>query len=319
VAKGCALQAAMLNPRYRVREFNVLDKCFHEVYVEWATTSETGTETIKRNVLFEKNSILGSTKWLTFDREKAFDISLVTSHETEPLIARIEPPTVPDVDPEATKRIKIKVVLSHYGIIAIEEAQLIIEEKIEEANKTEAKEPTTEATQTKKKIKTKRFNCEFKISPRQGYLTTEMKNAFLQKEIEMAKEDVLQQETKEAFNELEAYVYDLRDKLSNNYSQFATAAELRESQDLLQSVTVWLDENFNASREDCRQKLELLKVDKLKKQLSYCPTLTPFFSLKVIQLFIVIMNTMDVNLLIKSVKTCYKIYAFKWHLLNTAM
>lgn len=33
VARGCALQAAMLNPRYRVREFTVVDRLFEPVTV----------------------------------------------------------------------------------------------------------------------------------------------------------------------------------------------------------------------------------------------------------------------------------------------
>ena len=285
VARGCALQAAMLNPRYRVREFSVVDRNSEEIDVAWPASGEDGTTTdhYKSSVLFEKGCQLGSVKWLTFQRDSRIEVKLLPNDGTEPLVARIEPPTHTDTDSNASKRIKVKALLSHYGIASWEDAQLLVDEEVEEVmkekkNTTQPEQPTDtpesqipaldkstneEVTEyvdvVKKKIKTKRFACKLETLPRRGYLTDERKLIFAQEEAYMVKDDLLQQETKEAMNELESYIYNLRDKIEGKLKPFASQSEHETIQELLNTTQDWVYDHQEATREEYEEKLNILR------------------------------------------------------------
>lgn len=302
VARGCALQAAMLNPRYRVREFNVVDRVLEDICVSWPRTSEdgSGTDPFKTSVLFETGSVLGSTKWLTFQRDTNLELRLLSGAHSEPLIAEIELPAEEARVPTALpKRVKVKARLSHHGTALWDTAQLLVDEEVEEIVK-EKRQPesaaaeaqgsstataTTPAAETssvpaegapvpapetpaaaeyvdvvKKKIKTKRFDCKLRQLSRRGYLTSESKTTLAESEAEMAKDDDQQQRRKEAMNELESYIYNLRSKLGSQLREFCTPEENKAVQDLLAQAQDWVYANPDSTRESYEQKLNELQV-----------------------------------------------------------
>ena len=65
VARGCALQGAMLSPQFRVREFEVVDSFPYPVSFQWQAD---GGE-VKDMELFERNNAVPSTKMMTFFRD----------------------------------------------------------------------------------------------------------------------------------------------------------------------------------------------------------------------------------------------------------
>merc|ERR1712190_403903 len=89
VARGCALQAAMLSPLYKVRDFKVEDCSPYGISVGWMGSSadaEAGAEDdgdtkmggaegeYKTATLFPAGSSMNLLKLLTFYRKSAFDL-----------------------------------------------------------------------------------------------------------------------------------------------------------------------------------------------------------------------------------------------------
>merc|ERR1719456_768109 len=87
VARGCALQAAILSPLYKVREFKVDDVAPFAINVLWTGTADveaaeddgdtqmTASEgELKTVTLFPENSMMNLLKMLTFWRKAPFEM-----------------------------------------------------------------------------------------------------------------------------------------------------------------------------------------------------------------------------------------------------
>jgi len=165
VARGCALQAAMLSPLYKVRDFTVVDLMPHPVTIGWMGSSadadaEKGDEEgehmagaegeYKTMTVFPKNSLMNTVKLLTFYRKGPFDLKLEyedTSALVEgcgKLLGNFKIDLPPSGD---TKKIKVKAKLSLNGTFSIESAQMLEEEEYEEKikEKKEIEVPVEEA------------------------------------------------------------------------------------------------------------------------------------------------------------------------------
>ncbi|XP_068651510.1 heat shock 70 kDa protein 15-like [Aristolochia californica] len=84
----------------------------------------------------------------------------------------------------------------------------------------------------------------------------------VEKEFEMALQDRVMEETKEKKNAVEAYVYDMRNKLHDKYHDFVTASDKEEFSAKLQQVEDWLYEEG----EDETKGVYVAKLEELKKQ-----------------------------------------------------
>lgn len=148
VARGCALQAAMLDPRYRVREFNAVDCLFDPVSVAYLSSSGGADHPeFKSSVLFAKGSPLGTKKWLTFNRSSDFDIQLTPGAMGHALCSAVELPAEGRAL-EWPKRVKICAKLSLHGTTTWEAAQLLVDEQVEEIVKEKRKIGSPTATTT---------------------------------------------------------------------------------------------------------------------------------------------------------------------------
>jgi len=159
VARGCALQAAILSPLYKVREFKVEDATLHGVSVGWmgaATDSEApkeddgdtlmvgGEGDYKTATVFSSGSMTGILKLLTFWRKGPFDVkaqytddaALPASTSKELGTYRIELP--PQAD---NKKVKVKAKLTLHGTFALESAQMVEVEEYEETIKEKRELP----------------------------------------------------------------------------------------------------------------------------------------------------------------------------------
>ncbi|BAT98525.1 Heat shock protein [Vigna angularis] len=84
----------------------------------------------------------------------------------------------------------------------------------------------------------------------------------IEKEFEMALQDRVMEETKDKKNAVEAYVYDMRNKLNDKYQEFVIASEREDFTAQLQEVEDWLyDEG-----EDEAKGVYIAKLEQLKKQ-----------------------------------------------------
>mmetsp|Transcript_3841 Transcript_3841/g.15622 ORF Transcript_3841/g.15622 Transcript_3841/m.15622 type:complete len:764 (-) Transcript_3841:53-2344(-) len=133
VARGCALQGAMLSPQFRVRDFEVVDSFPFPVSFSWQAD---GGE-VKDMELFERNNAVPSSKMMTFFRNETF--TLQAKYTTPTLlppnamtqIGSFDVGPIPSTNSDDGKtKLKVKVRLNLNGLVSVESAQAV--EEIEE-------------------------------------------------------------------------------------------------------------------------------------------------------------------------------------------
>ncbi|CAI5483683.1 unnamed protein product [Closterium sp. Yama58-4] len=162
VARGCALQCAMLSPAFKVREFEVHDTYPFAIALSWkqasAAASAEGAEgggeeaaAQPNQVVFSKNNPLPSSKLLTFYRTEAFTIDAFYANPEDQTVGantRIGTFTVGPFAPsrpDSKPKLKVKIRLNLHGILSVESATLLEEEEVEVPAKKDAKEPAPDA------------------------------------------------------------------------------------------------------------------------------------------------------------------------------
>ena len=153
VSKGCALAAAMLSTRFKVKEFAVIESVTYPVRVSWEPSSAMdtgangaadeddeggddamGAEATNSVVLFGRNSDTPKTRRITFRRSEPFTIAASYDEAampmlppgTKPSIAEFTVKVTPPADGELP-RIRVHLKHSLDGIIEMASAQLMEE------------------------------------------------------------------------------------------------------------------------------------------------------------------------------------------------
>jgi len=164
VARGCALQAAILSPLYKVRDFTVVDVSPYPINIGWmghappadgAKEEEEGETNMmevegefKSSTVFPSGSQMNVLKTLTFFRKGSFEIKAEYAPDAAllPLTPKelgtwsIEVPSQTEM-----KKIKVRARLTLHGTFAIEGAQMIEEEEYEEVVKEKRELPPSPA------------------------------------------------------------------------------------------------------------------------------------------------------------------------------
>lgn len=146
VARGAALCCAMLSPIFRVRDFDVDDVFPFGIEFSWPKEPAAGAKKnapVERaaSVLFEKGTLLGSAKMLTFVRDVAIDVDASYTDDS-PLPSgadrsvgswTVGPPLTTPLRPKGAKaKLKAKVKLTAHGTVSIDYVQQLEEESYEE-------------------------------------------------------------------------------------------------------------------------------------------------------------------------------------------
>merc|ERR1712061_68354 len=152
VARGCALQAAMLSPLYKVRDFKVDDASNFAINVCWTETAEAAPADAdmesqgdqKAAAVFPAGTSMNMLKILTFWRKRPFD--LMADYVDEKVLLpgtskalgkfRIEMPGLPE-----PQRVKVKAKLTQHGTFSVEGAMIVEEEEYEEKIKEKREIP----------------------------------------------------------------------------------------------------------------------------------------------------------------------------------
>ncbi|XP_076902725.1 heat shock 70 kDa protein 15-like [Bidens hawaiensis] len=197
-------------------------------------------------------------------------------------------------------KVKVKARLNLHGIVSVESAQLIEEEEVEVPASEEPSEmdidkvpadmastnesdvnmqdaPVTEngAQETVEnpvqieadtkveasKKKVKKTDIPVSELVYGAMLPADVEKA-VEKELEMALQDRLMEETKDKKNAVEAYVYDMRNKLHDKLHEFVTEPKREAFLAKLQETEDWLYEDG----EDETKGVYIAKLDELKKQ-----------------------------------------------------
>lgn len=319
VARGAALQCAILSPTFKVREFQVNESFPFSVSLSWKYSGSDAPDSESDNkqstIVFPKGNPIPSSKVLTFFRTGTFSVD-VQCHDLSETPTKISTYTI---GPFQTKngdkgKVKAKVRLNLHGIVSVESATLFEEEEIEvpvtkEFAEENAKMETDEApadaaapppssndndvnmqdakatadtpgaenglpdagdkpvqmdTDTKveaPKKKVKKTNIPVAEVVYGAMATVDVQKA-VEKEFEMALQDRVMEETKDKKNAVEAYVYDMRNKLNDKYQEFVVASERDGFITKLQEVEDWLYEDG----EDETKGVYIAKLEELKKQ-----------------------------------------------------
>ncbi|EEF34206.1 heat shock 70 kDa protein 15 [Ricinus communis] len=318
VARGCALQCAILSPTFKVREFQVNESFPFSIALSWkgaAPDAQSGAaDNQQSTIVFPKGNPIPSVKALTFYRSGTFTVDVQYADVSELQVpARISTYTIGPFQSSTSERAKVKVKarLNLHGIVSVDSATLLEEEEVEvpvskepskEAAKMETDETSTDAappnsseadvnmqdaktaeasgaengvpesgdkpaqmeTDTKveaPKKKVKKTNIPVAELVYGGMSPADVQKA-LEKEFEMALQDRVMEETKDKKNAVEAYVYDMRNKLSDKFQEFVTDSEREDFTAKLQEVEDWLYEDG----EDETKGVYIAKLEELKKQ-----------------------------------------------------
>ncbi|RWR72926.1 Heat shock protein 70 family [Cinnamomum micranthum f. kanehirae] len=286
VARGCALQCAMLSPIFRVRDYEVQDSFPYSIGF---ASDEGPICTLSNSILFPKGQSIPSVKILTFHRTNTFRLEAFYGDQSE-LPSGVSPKiscfTIgPFQAHTENSKAKVRVKLNLHGIVTVESASLIedeAEEPVSRATNSHSDEvepefvskvssdsgangaETENCTPSKADGKRKgRLSRRLEIPVTEtiygGMSEAELSDAQA-KELKLAHQDRVMEQTKERRNALEAFIYETRDKLFNTYRSFATESEKEEVSSRLQRTEEWLYEDGDDESEKVyTEKLEELK------------------------------------------------------------
>ncbi|RKF55867.1 Heat shock protein hsp88 [Golovinomyces cichoracearum] len=258
IARGCAFCCAILSPAFRVRDFAVLDIANYPIDLCWEKSPDIPDEGTGLTV-FGKGNVMPSSKVLTFFRKGPFSFEAKYA-DSELLPSNCRPwiGTYSIKDFKAFKgddfvTCKLKIRLNLHGVVSIEQGYYVEEEEIEEPIPDDPeKEPDTMDTDEKpktRKIKKQVRKGDLPIISATSSLDSSIIQNYIEQEASMVMEDKLVSDTEEKRNELEAYIYDLRNKIDDQYADFSSEDEKTKLKEKLAISEDWLyDEGEDASK-----------------------------------------------------------------------
>ncbi|XP_008924395.2 heat shock protein 105 kDa isoform X2 [Manacus vitellinus] len=282
IARGCALQCAILSPAFKVREFSVTDATPFPISLLWNTEAED-TEGVHE--VFSRNHAAPFSKVLTFYRKGPFELEAFYSDPNgvpypESKIGRYVIQNVAAQKDGEKSKVKVKVRVNTHGIFSVSTASMVEPVKSEEYedvsvetevesqdqrpidNLSDTNEKKGDQPPEAKKPKIKVKNVELPIEANLVWqLGKDLLNMYIETEGKMIMQDKLEKERNDAKNAVEEYVYDFRDKLSGPYEKFVCEKDLQGFSALLTETEGWLYEEG----EDEAKQVYIEKLEDLKK------------------------------------------------------
>ncbi|CAG8949574.1 hypothetical protein HYFRA_00007807 [Hymenoscyphus fraxineus] len=275
IARGCAFSCAILSPVFRVRDFAIHDIVNYPIEFTWEKSPDIPDEDTSLTV-FNKGNVMPSTKILTFYRKEAFNLEAKYA-KPELLPGKINPWigqfTVKNVKADSKDDFmicKLKARLNLHGILNVESGYYVEDVEIEEPipeekegeKKDDKKDPDAmdaEPTKTRK-VKKQVRKGDLPIISGTSSLDQTKKDAAAEQESAMIMEDKLVADTEEKKNELETYIYEMRNKIDDTYAEFANEDEKTKLKAKLEASEDWLyDEG-----EDATKAVYVAKMDEIR-------------------------------------------------------
>ncbi|XP_072467959.1 heat shock protein 105 kDa isoform X2 [Notamacropus eugenii] len=283
VARGCALQCAILSPAFKVREFSVTDAVPFPISLVWNNDSEDAEGV---HEVFSRNHAAPFSKVLTFYRKGPFELEAFYSDPEgfpypEAKIGRFVVQNVSAQRDGEKSKVKVKVRVNTHGIFTISTASMVekipteesegssIETDVEHQSRPPPENADIDANEKKvdqppeaKKPKIKVVNVELPIEANLVWqLGKDLLNMYIETEGKMIMQDKLEKERNDAKNAVEEYVYEFRDKLSGPYEKFICELDHQNFLKLLTETEDWLYEEG----EDQAKQAYVDKLDQLMK------------------------------------------------------
>ncbi|XP_060102792.1 heat shock 70 kDa protein 4L [Heteronotia binoei] len=133
VARGCALQCAILSPAFKVREFSITDVVPYSITLRWQSSYEEGTGECE---VFSKNHAAPFSKVITFHKKEPFELEAFYTHPHDVPYpdTRIGHFVIQNVGPQHdgdNSKVKVKVRVNVHGIFNVANASIIEKQNIE--------------------------------------------------------------------------------------------------------------------------------------------------------------------------------------------
>ncbi|XP_010147846.1 PREDICTED: heat shock 70 kDa protein 4L isoform X4 [Eurypyga helias] len=281
VARGCALQCAILSPAFKVREFSITDVVPYSVTLRWKSSYEEGTGECE---VFSKNHAAPFSKVITFHKKEPFDLEAYYTHPHEVPYpdSRIGRFTIQNVGPQHdgdNSKVKVKVRVNIHGLFSVANASIIEKQNIEgdhsdtpmdteSSSKNQGRgddlavsgDKQDHPAQPKAKAKVKSIDLPIQASLYRQ-LGQDLINCYIENEGKMMMQDKLEKERNDAKNAVEEYVYDFRDKLCGVFEKFITEEDSNKLTLMLEDTENWLYEDG----EDQPKQVYMDKLQELRK------------------------------------------------------
>jgi heat shock protein 4 len=272
IARGCAFACAILSPVFRVRDFSIHDICNYPIEFTWEKNSEIPDEDTSLTV-FNRGNVMPSTKILTFYRKQAFDLEAkyakpeMLPGKTNPWIGRFSVKGVKPDEKDDFMICKLKARLNLNGILNVESGYYVEDMEVEEPIEGEEVSHDRKATwqsrsdqeRERKRLKTTTsadIDLQGNDEPKTRKVKKQVKKGdlpissgtasldiqaiadFSEKEHSMIMEDKLVADTEDKKNELEAYIYEMRAKIDEEYAEFSNDDEKTKLKEKLETSEV---------------------------------------------------------------------------------
>ncbi|PVV05077.1 hypothetical protein BB560_000412 [Smittium megazygosporum] len=266
VARGCALQCAILSPVFKVRDFAIRDITSYPISFVWEPTIEDDENEL---AVFPHNHVVPSTKVLTFYRSTSFatdaiytDVeNLPTKSSTKVLSLKVKNVTKrSNGDPSI---VKVKTRLDLSGILHVLSAYNVEEREVEEpVPPKEGETVDPEAEPVMRKVKKLIKVGDLPIDQILPFHTNENMLSLRSLETKMYADDAEVVRTENIKNSLEEYIYDMRSKIESEYKEFIHPSQKEPFLSSLNGTEDWLytDEGDSATYEEYSKKLDSLKA-----------------------------------------------------------
>jgi heat shock protein 4 len=276
VARGAALQSAILSPRFKVLPYEIVECQPLPIKLAWdeekGNSGEKGVEVDGEadGAEMPTNSVVMFSRGLNFPivrrvtLRRSGDFTVDSSYDASAANFGFEVGSTLDIakwtikGPSGDeKKVRVNVKQDIHGIITLSSAQMVEEIEDDEGdNKDEAKDENGD-----KKKKVKRTNLDFAVVKPLDWSKAEV-DKFQEMEVAMSNLDRVVQETSDMRNELESYIYSMRDKIvsDSHLGRYATQNEKDTFANKNDEIESWLyEDGFDAAKSVYASKLDELK------------------------------------------------------------
>ncbi|CAI2349685.1 unnamed protein product [Caenorhabditis sp. 36 PRJEB53466] len=264
VARGAAMQCAILSPTFRVREFAIKDSQPYCIRLSWNGPGDNGGE----NDVFAPRDEVPFSKLVSLLRSGPFQVD---AHYAQPNTVPHNQVHIgswkvngarPGAD-GANQKVKVKVRVNPDGVFTIASATMYepkeVVEPAPEPMEVDGSAASPDAPPAEPVKKTKLVPVELQVI--ESIPVTYDVQKFQKIEQEMQATDLREKSKADAKNTLEEYVYEMRDKISDQYAEFITAAAADDFRALLTATEDWLyDEGEDAEKNVYEARLAELKT-----------------------------------------------------------
>ncbi|KAG9918240.1 putative heat shock protein Hsp88, partial [Aureobasidium melanogenum] len=203
---------------------------------------------------------------LTFYRKQAFDLEAkyakpeMLPGKMNPWIGRFSVKGVKADEKDDFMICKLKARLNLNGILNVESGYYVEDMEVEEPIEGEDGMDTDKEPKTRK-VKKQVKKGELPLSAGTASLDAQAIADFSEKEHSMIMEDKLVADTEDKKNELEAYIYEMRAKIDEEYAEFSSEEEKTKLKEKLEASEDWLyDEGDDATKAVYQSKIDEIRA-----------------------------------------------------------